>query len=96
MPKLTHELTPERDDEIARRGKVARAKLPPPNTTETTHSTARGAVKAAARLGLPNAKISAVETTHGWVGVVLLGEDQGWMIPTVTGHGCRVGRREQP
>jgi hypothetical protein len=92
VPKMRTELTPERDTEIQRRSDRARAAIkPPPARTETTHATASKAKTAASRCGLPNTEIGAIETTHGWVGVVILRNDQAWMAPIVREHGCRVG-----
>ena len=89
MPKMKHEITQAREDALADRALKARAKLPPPSITETTHATAAKAKAAAARLGLPNTTASAVQTTHGWVGVVVLGADQLWLVRIVTEQGCR-------
>jgi hypothetical protein len=78
-----------RFDEIQMRAKAQRAKLPAPFRNETTHSTELQARRAAERCNLPNTKVDAVQTTHGWVGVVKLRQDQRWLRDIVREHGCR-------
>lgn len=79
-----------RFDEIQMRAKAQRAKLPAPMSHETTHSTELQARRAAERCRLPNTEVAAVQTTHGWVGVVKLRNDQRWLRDIVREHGCRV------
>jgi hypothetical protein len=89
MPKLKHKLTPERDTEVARRAvraQTQRAELAAPATSY--HTTEAKARRAAARCGLPNTEIGATQTPAGWVGVVYLRPDQGWMEPMVLRYGC--------
>jgi len=96
MPKIKQLVTQAREDELADRALKARAKLPAPTKYETTHSTEAKARRAAVRLGLPNTMAAALNTTHGWVGVVLIRPDQMWMSATITGHGCRAMIRKEP
>lgn len=89
MPKLEHEVTPERSEELARRIRRTRDTLPPPTHEETTHTSEASAKRRAARVGLPGTEIGAMETTHGWVGVVYIRPDQRWMTQTIAIAGCR-------
>ena len=94
MPKIEQEVYPERDAVLAARLRRARERLTPLARSETAHATKVLARRAAVRCGMPNTEVDAVETTHGWVGVVILRPDQRWMEPIVREQGCRVGDGE--
>jgi len=83
-----------REDEIKNRSERALAKaraVPAPSQRETTCGTQKAAEAKARRVGVPNAPVSATETTHGWVGVVHLRKaDQLWAVRQVREKGCRV------
>jgi len=92
MPRLTAELTPERDAEIRARAERARLRAlsaAKPSTAEVLHTTSSRARSAASRVGAPGTEIGAEPTSAGWVGVVYLRPDQTWMERHVRERGCR-------
>lgn len=93
MPKIVHETTTEREQEMLRR--VARtraiaASVAPPSRAEKHHDREHQARRAAARCGCPNTEIGSVPTQRGeWVGVVFIRPDQEWMRRQIEERGCR-------
>lgn len=83
-----------RDKEIGRRSLRALGSLTAPSQDEITCPTEAKARYAASRCHLANTEIGAVQTTDGWVGVVYLRADQGWMARIIREHGCRVIERK--
>ena len=78
-----------RDEELGRRSRRSLAQLSPPAMAEAVYQTEAKARRAALRAALTNTELGAIQTTHGWVGVVYIRSDQAWMTRIIREHGCR-------